>query len=102
LSFDEKESCQLRAIAVVGMALPKLSLFLVRGGASRPHAAFTNRRNSFIRTESVAGQSPHQGDHYTQAGNLFPLDAEGCPATADEPLDVSQIAGVEQKRVPGD
>jgi hypothetical protein len=48
------------------------------------------------------GNDRDQGDNYTQAGNLFPLDAEGCPATANEPLDVSQIAGVEQKRVPAD
>jgi len=48
------------------------------------------------------GNHRDQGDHYTQAGNLFPLDAEGRPATADEPLEVSPIAGVEQKRVTGD
>jgi len=57
--LGEKESLSV-LLLLFGSAKPKSSLFLARGGAHRaPHAAFTNRRNSFMRAEFVAVTEHH-------------------------------------------
>ena len=56
MSSAKKKAGNIFLVLLFGWAKRELPHSLAYGGALRPHVAFTNRRNSFMRTKFVAGR----------------------------------------------